>query len=145
MAEDINIGAISEALNNKADKDLNNTGLYSLKNNNGSLEFNGKKVTVVESFSNGNELGYIKFSNGLILQWGFTGTNAIATNYNVSFAIPFSRSDSYSVSASTLIGSNGTGGYNVGVGGKFQTYFSYCAPNAGSKRDNNCFWVAIGF
>ena len=52
MSEDINVGEVLEALNNKADIDMENTALAELKNNNGTLTWNGKDVITSNKITN---------------------------------------------------------------------------------------------
>lgn len=76
--------------------------------------------------------GYVKFSNGLILQWGYY--KATSTSYTLTFPIAFSSK----TCAVCVTNVNSGSGYPV-------TY----TPNTNSIRINNkCyenFWIAAGF
>ena len=77
MSEDINFGKISEALNNKADRDLNNTDPVA--------------DYVVESYSDENSNWYEVWKSGWLRQGGLAisdGTNSVQT---VTFLKPFSK------------------------------------------------------
>ena len=76
--------------------------------------------------------GYVKFANGLILQWGYY--KATSGSYTVTFPIAFSRQ----TCAVCVTNVNSGAGYPV-------TY----TPNTSSiKITNKCyenFWIAVGF
>ena len=76
--------------------------------------------------------GYVKFSNGLILQWGYY--QATSNSYTLTFPIAFS-----SQTCAVCI-------TNVNSGSGFPVTFT---PNTSSIRiDNKChenFWIAAGF
>lgn len=89
--------------------------------------------------------GYYKFSNGLIIQWGRTGTEAAQTATNITFPTAFSTNNSFSLSAVSNMSGSAIGGYSVGVSNVTTTGFTYRGPNSQSSVDNNCFWIAIGY
>ena len=98
MSEDIDIGAISEVLNEKVDRDWNN---LILPNDMGSkLNTNGVR-TITESYVSGTEW-YRLWSDGWIEQGGSCASGGSKT---VTFLKPFSNTN-YTALA-TSIGTNG--------------------------------------
>lgn len=68
MADDINVGKITEVLNDKADVDLENTDLALLENDNGTLKWNGINMSAIGMPSD-------KYKN---LSVGSTGSSYVA-------------------------------------------------------------------
>lgn len=77
MSEDINFGAITEALNDKADRDLNNT--------------NPVADYVVERYDDEQGNWYEVWKSGKLRQGGFFGSNVSSwTNATINYMKPFS-------------------------------------------------------
>lgn len=93
-------------------------------------------------FRNGN--GYVKFSNGLIIQWGF---NTIPTNQavSISFAIPFSDTN-YRVVVSPFTSANAAGNKRDFY---WADYYRTTAFNIVASYESigtaTFTWIAIGF
>ena len=83
--------------------------------------------------------GYVKFSNGVIIQWGLTSGD-IGSAKTVTLPVAFS-STNYSVITTT----NSTGGeyYANGVSSKTTTSFKIQAAGGASTAPS--FWIAIGY
>lgn len=85
---------------------------------------------------------YIKYTNGLIKQWGNTVTVTGSTDYQ-NFPIAFSSKHSYSVVASYQgRGANGGCGC-VKISGS--QYLPYSANKAGDIVGDGISWIAVGF
>lgn len=97
MAEDINIGAISEALNNKADRDFNNTQLQSKLDTKANKDLSNVPLSydyVVQNYRAGSNW-YKIYKSGWTEQGGVvTGSNPTVTlfvamnqtNYHVTLS-----------------------------------------------------------
>lgn len=126
MSEDINFGAITEALNDKADRDLNNTPFL-------------EADYVVESYSDDSGNWYRVYKSGWLEQGGtFTTTSTTtATSYKVNLLKPMSNSFYY-VSVRP-VGHNGYFGDDwTVVGERTITTFNTSTPNGG------CVWYVCG-
>jgi hypothetical protein len=77
----ITIGQVLEALNDKADLDLENTGLSGLENNNGTLTWDGKSVATVYSIQN------ISSTSGTV-SLSANNVYTITLSGNVTFSLP---------------------------------------------------------
>lgn len=104
---------------------------------------NGSILTTYNKSKASN--GYFQLGNGLIIQWGNTGTGNKMTTHTITFPKAFSSSTSYSLSASGYMITSGIGGYNTGITSRTSTNFVYHGCNEQSSAENNCFWVAIGY
>lgn len=89
--------------------------------------------------------GYFKLGNGLLIQWGFTGTNAITTAHTVTMPTSFSSSSSYSVIATSYITVSSGGGFSTGISDQSTNSFKWHGPVSGSSAANNIFWIAVGY
>lgn len=87
--------------------------------------------------------GYVKLGNGIIIQWGFTGTEALPNPTTITFPYAFSSDTSFSVVAVGIGGS--TQSYTDGVQSQTSTGFSWMGPRSGTQSDNACRWIAIGY
>lgn len=78
--------------------DVNNTNVTTAElivNGTAAINELNVKELIVRGNSSAETLkdtGYVKFTNGLILQWGFTGTITGQGAYTVTFSIPFPSS-----------------------------------------------------
>lgn len=86
------------------------------------------------------ENGYVKFANGLILQWGFVSNTRAATRYNITFPVSF---------ASACFGVHNTYFKSSGEAGKsgdnWDTVANITKYGCQLSADNqNAFWTAIG-
>lgn len=82
-----------------------------------------------------SENGYIKFSNGFLIQWGYYKSN----RGNVRYPIGFS-SAVYSVTLGTNVEGNAYH-YITGVN---TSYFSLYYYSAGDSEKYGCYWMAMG-
>lgn len=86
------------------------------------------------------ENGYVKFANGLILQWGFVSNTKAAKNYDITFPVSF---------ASACFGVHNTYFKSSGEAGKsgdnWDTVAKITKYGCQLSADNqNVFWTAIG-
>lgn len=99
MSQDINIGAISEALNNKADIDLNNTDFRKLENNNNVLSWDGQNVItyagIIAAFAGTTPpTGWLKCDGSAVSRTTYAalfaviGTTYGAGNSSTTFNLP---------------------------------------------------------
>ncbi|RHF51479.1 pyocin knob domain-containing protein [Mitsuokella multacida] len=84
--------------------------------------------------------GYVKFANGLILQWGFVSNTKAAKNYDITFPVSF---------ASACFGVHNTYFKSSGEAGKsgdnWDTVAKITKYGCQLSADNqNVFWTAIG-
>ena len=82
--------------------------------------------------------GYVKFSNGLILQWGSIVTGQANNGTSVTFPIPFSAS-CYTILAHHT---EDTNYMNPCVQAYSRADFTYCNENTRGARFN---WIAVGY
>lgn len=81
--------------------------------------------------------GYVKYSNGLIIQWGTVGAGA---NFSVTFPTPFTSSASYGIAVAPFY-DNGADAYALNVKNRTSTGFTgYLNANYGGAS-----YIAIGY
>lgn len=125
---DINVGAITEALNDKMDRDAHNV--------------QSPSAVVVETCRNRNNF-YNKYSDGWVEQGG-ESANSGTSGTSVTLLVTMSDT-SYIVLVSPSQGeSYGTSGYGAGGTsyGKTTTGFKVYSNNNGGRP---AFWVAMGY
>ena len=121
------------------------------------LYLNGGKLTACSSAlgaaSNGGIIaqslgtnGYVKFANGLILQWGFKNDSSASgtSNQTASLNIAFSNTD-YALLKDIRCTNTGSGGMYFNAWGSISrttTSFTYRYPN--TTTGWSTFWVALG-
>ena len=88
--------------------------------------------------------GYIKFANGLILQWGTVSESQTKNIITVTFPIAFTTVYSITCSVTNSANTIGEGFYTSGLGyiSKSTTGFTYKNPQDSIKCGKN--WMAIG-
>lgn len=93
MAEDINVGAISEALNNKADRDFNNTQLQSKLDTKANTDLsnissNYDYVVKYQKPTSGNGYTwYRKYKSGWVEQGGILPNTSSWANHTLTLPI----------------------------------------------------------
>lgn len=113
--------------------DENDGNALKLSNPTHSANRNGSVTAMVGQSLSGN--GYVKYNNGLIIQWGeiSSGSNTI------TFSTPFSSGSSYQIT--TTVGNTSRGSYSDTITGKTSTkatvdFYTY-PPHT--------YWIAIGY
>lgn len=109
---DINVGAISEALNNKADRDLNNTDVQTRLDNKANTNLSNIPSAydyVVQTYKSGTTW-YRKYKSGWVEQGGFLSDTSSAAH---TVTLPVAMKDTnYSLmvtlKANTVSGSGGS-------------------------------------
>lgn len=85
--------------------------------------------------------GYVKFANGLILQWGFVSNTRSSTHYDITFPITFA-SACYGVHSTFF---KPTGGSQSSGGDQHDTVALITTKGCELEADNqSIFWTAIG-
>ena len=85
--------------------------------------------------------GYVKFANGLILQWGFVSNTRSATHYDITFPVTFA-SACYGVHSTFF---KPTGGSQGSGGDQHDTVALITTKGCELEADNqSIFWTAIG-
>lgn len=82
-----------------------------------------------------SENGYIKFSNGFLVQWGHYKSNSGNVRYPIGFS-----SAVYSVT----LGTNAYGDAYHYITGVNTSYFSLYYYSAGDSEKYGCYWMAMG-
>lgn len=108
---------------------------------NGGLYWRGKPVVYRENY--GGTPAWIKFDNGLTIQWGYTYVNGNTTN--ITFPIPFAQGiHCIQVTPAITGNDNNT---TVQVNGWTTTYFnpSFWDSDTTASRSGYIFWTAYGY
>ena len=100
------------------------------------LKWGGDDVVIAKARSLSNN-GYVKFSNGLIVQWGYTGSGASGT---VTFPTAFSSASSYRLSVQAYAGNVNENNPEIQISDRSTTAFTWTRKNG---RTND--WIAIGY
>jgi hypothetical protein len=119
------VGAINEIISNFAKKNLSNHSLGT-----------SSPLAIVSGVSKSNN-GYIKFTNGLTIQWGSTTINANGTTVN--FPIAFSSSCSFAIG--TIVLNTGSSNNTVTSYNLTTTSFTMYKPS----NNQPGIWLAIGY
>ena len=84
--------------------------------------------------------GYVKFSTGIIIQWGY---NSKVGHYRTNFPISFSGTNTYAVA---ITGRTYSRGFRTGADGEDSDYntASYFVSTNGS-HPTNMYWIAVGY
>ena len=85
--------------------------------------------------------GYVKFANGLILQWGNDLGIAFSLQRDILFPISFSVA-CYGVAVAGY--PRNSSSYSHGVYSFTTTLFKYNGTVGGNYKENSCSWIAIG-
>lgn len=85
--------------------------------------------------------GYVKFGNGLIIQWGSLTTTGADSRW-VAFPTAFSSWNSYSVTINPK-GSSNAAMYTIAINNPTTTGFT--AYSGGNVRSFQALWIAIGY
>ena len=100
---------------------------------------NGSILTTYNKSKAAN--GYFKLGNGLIVQWGRFANAAAGTE--VTFAVPFSSTTSYTLAITPEDQNNTSGsGYNIWCNGRLTTGFKFGKSTSGNAWG---YWVAVGY
>lgn len=102
----------------------------------GTMTWGGFDVVISAAKTLANN-GYVKFSNGLIVQWGYTGSGTSGT---VTFPTAFSSGSSYRMSVQAYAGDYNDNNPEVKISDRSGTGFSW-QRKSGKTND----WIAIGF
>lgn len=127
MSEDINFGAITEALNDKADRDLNNT--------------NPVADYVVERYDDEQGNWYEVWKSGRLRQGGILNSSSSA-NLSFVFLKPFAN-NKYTIVTAV----NSTDNYvkSVQLNTLTETGFNYkIATDGGGLTSQPCYYIAEG-
>lgn len=132
---DINIGQISEALNDKVDRDLMN------------VDTTGGADVVVEyqmPTAENNYTWYRKYKSGWVEQGGSADLANHTTVQIITMPVPMADTK-YTISVGHWCNVVGTGGYTgIGWNNKTTTNFELCGAQAGSGLGNNWDWMVCG-
>ena len=85
--------------------------------------------------------GYVKFANGLIINFGYTGASSGITARSVTFAKPFSNVPTFTVSMRS--GGSGEAQYNGFIVSGVSTTSASFRNQA--RESSSMSWIAIGY
>lgn len=85
--------------------------------------------------------GYVKFANGLIINFGYTGASSGTTARSVTFAKPFSNVPTFTVSMRS--GGSGDAQYNGFIVSRVSTTSATFRNQA--RESSSMSWIAIGY
>lgn len=83
--------------------------------------------------------GYVKLSNGLIVQWGKTSAD-MNKSYTLTFPTAFTTTN-YSITANTLTSGSELFAYGIYT----KTTTSVVIKSQGGSASSPCNWIAIGY
>ena len=104
----------------------------------GTLNWNGKPIVTTQDKSL-TQNGYVKFNNGLIIQWGLTEQKDGVIV--VTFPVPFTGQYTYAVTA-TLDGKSSSA---ASVQARTNTTFSVDPATGHASANKRAAWIAIGY
>ena len=139
---------INEIIDNSANKDLSNlseTGEARFSEISSAISTNATNISSLNTTVNGKlsatvkkaSNGYIKFNNGIIIQWGRTAS--FAGELTITLPTPFTTTN-YTVVAGMYIKGDWTA--NWGTYSYTTTNFVVQNQSSGNKTMN---WIAIGY
>uniref|UniRef100_UPI001E561AA8 gp53-like domain-containing protein n=2 Tax=Bacteroides finegoldii TaxID=338188 RepID=UPI001E561AA8 len=102
----------------------------------------GTKSILVESQSLGQN-GYLKCSNGLLIQWGLS--NSSGANTRINFPLSF-YNDNYSITMGINGGVGTITSLSIIITERSSAYFKVKGTmgDSASTHDNSFYWIAIG-
>lgn len=148
---DINVGAISEALNNKADRDFNNTDIQSRLDNKANTNLSNIPSAydyVVQTYKSGTTW-YRKYKSGWVEQGGYdtdvVGSGANDTTETYTFLVPMQDSN-YTLTIGHGYENIGGQSAKVGITSKTTTNFSFRVISlAGNAKGRYLSWQVSGY
>ena len=129
MSDDIDIGEISEALNDKADRDLNNI----------TIPLSDYVIETQNPTSENNYTWYRLYKSGWVEQGGISGSIPSAGGATINLPKEM-RDTGYSV---FLTNTNYSSGEAAGIGNKLTSYFTIDYKSA--SITGSVYWQVIGF
>lgn len=148
---DINVGAISEALNNKADRDFNNTDIQSRLDNKANTNLSNIPSAydyVVQTYKSGTNW-YRKYKSGWVEQGGYdtglVGSGANDSSETYTFLVPMQDSN-YTLTLGYGYEAVGSQSGKFSITGKTTTNFTFRVISlAGNAKGQYMSWHVSGY